>query len=309
MNDIQIENLLRKAPRVAAPAGLLETLVAQIKLYPGNKSRSLLTSSPTIQGFFQRWFPAISFAAFLLTCVVVVGLQTNWLSQLRSENKTLRAASQNLDELRRQNAEYQRLLAANQELERLRKDALEVPKLRAEVEQLRAEMEELKNLRAENQQLLAASNAAQKENEEEDPFAAAKKKGEMTACINNLKQIGLAVRVWAQDENDKDNYPSDFLSMSNELGTTTILICPSDEKKTAARDFFSTFGPNNVSYEMLSPGISSMVSDSVNIVYARCPIHNSVVCVDGHVEILGKNSKVVIKDGVAKINRDIKPEK
>ena len=299
MNDIQIENLLRKAPRIAAPAGLLETLIVDISL-PQVKTREQNHFDP--RSFFRRWFPAISFVAFLLACVVVVGAQMKWLSQLRSENKTLRAASQNFDELRQKNAEYQKLLAANQELERLRKDALEVTKLRAEVEQLRAQMLELKNLRTENQQLLA-TNAAQKETEEEDPFAAAKKKAERIACVNNLKQIGLAARLWAGDNNDI--FPTDFLSMSNELSTAIILICPSDKARTAAENW-SKLGPENISYVMHSPGVSEVDPE---VVYVRCSAHNNILFVDGHVDQLGPSYKVVIKNGKLKVERENEPQK
>jgi hypothetical protein len=307
MNDTQIEMLLRKAPQIAAPAGLLEQLIGDINL-PRAATRG--QNHPDAKSFFRRWFPAISFAAFLLTCVIVVGVQTNLVSQLRQQNKALRASSQNLEQLRNENAEYQRLLAANQELERLRKDALELPRLRAEVEQLRAQLQGLETMRTENQALLATATAAQKQSEEEDPFAQAKKKAESIACINNLKQIGLAARIWAMNNktDNKELYPSDFVSMSNELTTTKILICPGDKGKTAAENW-SAFDAASASYEILAPGISDRVSDAANVVYARCPIHNSVVCVDGHAEMLGPNRKVVNKNGQPMIERDLKPQK
>lgn len=67
-----------------------------------------------------------------------------------------------------------------------------------------------------------------------------------TNCTNNLKQIGLAFRIWAGDNNDK--FPMQlsatnggvqelaeqgsayavFLIMSNELNTPKILFCPGD---------------------------------------------------------------------------------
>ncbi len=85
------------------------------------------------------------------------------------------------------------------------------------------------------------------------------------ACINNLKQIGTAYRIWSNDHNDR--YPalepvtnggwSDFLKkanegyscwinyavMSNELGESTkVLVCPADERKPAGE--FSNFTSN-----------------------------------------------------------------
>jgi len=87
-------------------------------------------------------------------------------------------------------------------------------------------------------------------------LAAAKKKAQKISCTNNLKQVGLATRIWAGDNGDK--YPmavtaaqggaSDyvghggnpitapnpnnpgmvFMVMSNELSTPKIIGCPSD---------------------------------------------------------------------------------
>jgi len=67
------------------------------------------------------------------------------------------------------------------------------------------------------------------------------------SCVSNLKQVGLAYRVWAGDNND--NYPMQvsvtnggtmelvgsgvafphFQVMSNELSTPKILFCPNDD--------------------------------------------------------------------------------
>ena len=83
-------------------------------------------------------------------------------------------------------------------------------------------------------------------------------------CVNNLKQCGLAFRIWEGDNGDK--YPMDvpkasggtrefntgadtfhhFLVMSNELSTPKILICPADTR-TAAYNF-SHLQNENVSY-------------------------------------------------------------
>jgi prepilin-type N-terminal cleavage/methylation domain-containing protein len=87
-------------------------------------------------------------------------------------------------------------------------------------------------------------------------LAAAKKKAQKISCTNNLKQVGLATRIWEGDNGDK--YPSSvpaatggayeylyhsgaagpplyvnnpgmtFMVMSNELATPKIVYCPSD---------------------------------------------------------------------------------
>ncbi len=89
------------------------------------------------------------------------------------------------------------------------------------------------------------------------------------ACMNNLKQIGTAYRVWANEYND--HFPAsqsvanggwrevltnadqgllcwtNYAIMANELGQTAkILVCPSDERKPA--DTFTNFANANLSY-------------------------------------------------------------
>lgn len=74
-------------------------------------------------------------------------------------------------------------------------------------------------------------------------------------CVNNLKQVGLATRVWAGDHDDK--YPTavslpnggalelmtgpnawkNFQVMSNELSTPKVLLCP---KETDRDRFLAT---------------------------------------------------------------------
>ena len=97
-------------------------------------------------------------------------------------------------------------------------------------------------------------------------LAASKRKNEKINCINNLKQIGLASRIWEGDNGDK--YPmqsaltndamikliSDgkayvlWQTMSNVLGTPKNLVCPADKQRTAAVSFTQNFSDANISY-------------------------------------------------------------
>jgi prepilin-type N-terminal cleavage/methylation domain-containing protein/prepilin-type processing-associated H-X9-DG protein len=85
-------------------------------------------------------------------------------------------------------------------------------------------------------------------------------------CVNNLKQIDLAYRVWPRFQSDKypmqvsikqggamelvatGNVAANFLVMSNELSTPKILICPADTSRFAATNFTAGFDNSNVSY-------------------------------------------------------------
>ena len=83
-------------------------------------------------------------------------------------------------------------------------------------------------------------------------LAKAKAKAQRIACVSNQKQIGLALNLWAGDQNDR--YPSvvdvaeggskalyetwqHFITMTNELVTPKILHCPSDPARQIAADF------------------------------------------------------------------------
>jgi competence protein ComGC len=106
-------------------------------------------------------------------------------------------------------------------------------------------------------------------------------------CVNNLKQVGLAFRIWALDNGDAfpmcistnglltndlagpnpsgpprsvTNGPGTlelissgqafvhFRVMSNELSMPKVLVCPADKSKTFATNFDSGFSDRNVSY-------------------------------------------------------------
>ncbi len=85
-------------------------------------------------------------------------------------------------------------------------------------------------------------------------------------CVNNLKQIGLAYRVWSDDNNGK--YPMqvsvtnggtmelssdtrnawlNYLVMSNELGSPQILYCTADPDHVGATNYSSQLR-NKISY-------------------------------------------------------------
>jgi hypothetical protein len=83
-------------------------------------------------------------------------------------------------------------------------------------------------------------------------------------CVNNLKQTGLAFRLWSGDNHDR--FPMSFYTntletlkfpdytnafryfqvMSNELSSPKIVVCPADDRVSAA-DFIQ-FSNTNVSY-------------------------------------------------------------
>ena len=99
-------------------------------------------------------------------------------------------------------------------------------------------------------------------------------------CVSNLKQIALGARMWSGDHGDK--LPPDFLSMSNELNTPMILVCPADGNHSRVTAWTGFDPKRNVTYEYLLPGIEE--NKAAREVVFRCPIHNTVAYGDGSVE-------------------------
>ena len=100
MNDSQIEKMLRRAPQPTPPPDLLGRLqedIASPKLARVNRERSRFGQHP-----LRRWMPAFAFGLVLLSCLVIIGMQANVVSQIKQRNEELRAAMPNLEELRQQ---------------------------------------------------------------------------------------------------------------------------------------------------------------------------------------------------------------
>lgn len=95
-------------------------------------------------------------------------------------------------------------------------------------------------------------------------------------CISNLKQIGLAARMWGTDHQNR--LPSDFVTMREAL-SVKALVCPGDTQRVAkAVSDWSQVSPAGISYELVSPGILEAERAKV---YVKCPVHNYVLFADG----------------------------
>lgn len=279
MNENNIEQLLRKAPRVRPPAGLLDDLQRDIEL-PGSQARVTHHESLNPLGWVRRWMPALGFAMWFLVCAVVFGIQAFRISELREQNRALELAGAARAE--HSLTEQAPTAFAAAELEQLKKDLADADRLRAEIEQLRVETQELAALRAQNQQLREELKAQGKlpPKPEEDFFATAAERATRIKCINNIKQVGLAARIWANDHGD--HLPGDYDTMKAELVTDKVTFCPKD---------------GMTRYEILSPGVSELQPE---IVYVRCAIHNNVGMVDGSAQMIDpgrlvrRNSKWIL---------------
>jgi hypothetical protein len=109
-------------------------------------------------------------------------------------------------------------------------------------------------------------------------LAKAKSKAQSINCMSNMKQIGLAARLYANDHNDV--FPKSYTDMKEELVTPKILACPSDQTKRPAADWDHYDPEHNLSYEFVAPGTKGYES---NVVVFRCPVHGHVGLADGSV--------------------------
>src|SRR4026209_2099758 len=86
--------------------------------------------------------------------------------------------------------------------------------------------------------------------------------GHRIKCVNNLKNVGLAFRIFATDNGDR--FPAEvmltngvllksldalcvYLTLTNELSTPKILSCPEDKKRKEAESF-RNLELKNISY-------------------------------------------------------------
>jgi hypothetical protein len=280
MNTNDIEKLLRKAPRPVAPAGLMHELQADLRISP-TTHREIRESSFGL----RRWIPALGFAAWFLGCVIVLGVQTARITELKERARAIEAAA--ADVQKEQSTIATQTSAAIAELEQLRKDLADVTRLRAEVDQLRVDLAQLPALQAENARLRGALSArtSATQRPEDDFFASQKGRAERLVCVNHLKQFCLAARIWA-NESKTDALPKDVESLKPYLnGMDKMLFCPSD---------------GTTPYQILSPGASE---SHPQVVFVRCPIHNNVGMVDGSVQQLSPEHKLVQRNGEYEITR------
>jgi prepilin-type N-terminal cleavage/methylation domain-containing protein len=103
-------------------------------------------------------------------------------------------------------------------------------------------------------------------------LAKSKQKAKVIECVNNARQVAIAMRLWATDNDGYFPWQVDanenvfikrrakaagtyglefadhFRAMSNELSTTKILICPLEDGKAVADGWANLAGFDNVSY-------------------------------------------------------------
>jgi len=278
MNTTEIENTLRKAPQPKAPATLLQRRKAQALSAP-RLQQIQPPARPSRASWLARWWPTLPPLAVSLACAATLTVQQLQLRRLKTERASTPAM----------NGAIQRagMAQAGGASEKDVSAADELARLRDLASTLTAEVAKLEQAQAENEKM-RAQLAARASNvftpEETKAMDEARDKALNIQCVNNLKQLCLAVRVYSMDNHETS--PPNVISMSNEMGSFKILVCPADTARQPAADAGS-FTQANCSYEYMAP--LALDNEPQRIAF-RCPIHGNLGLIDGSVQMgIAKN--------------------
>ena len=285
MNNSELETILRNAPCPAAPATLKQKLLAEASSgQRQHSSKTVLRHSPS--GWLRRWWPALAPAAASVACAVVLTAQHMEINDLKQSLEKLTPAA-----LVQPNTAVTAKSSQGDSASQLQSQEEELTRLKQLAAQLSSEIAMLEQLR----QQIAAESANKLSPEEIDAMNQARERAMRIQCVNNLKQIGLAARMWAQDHNDV--YPTNFVCMSNELNTPKILVCPADTNRVSAASF-SSFTDANCSYDLFFATESEPEQ-----VLSRCHVHNNVGLSDGSVQMINPD-RLEERDGKLYLRRN-----
>ncbi|MBI4659548.1 MAG: sigma-70 family RNA polymerase sigma factor [Verrucomicrobia bacterium] len=209
---------LATAGSQAAPAGMAVAVAASSVSAGGAASATLLgqwlahlPSSVTLMKT-----PVITTALVAATVSVPLVYQEYERSRLAKENAWLQAQDSELPRWREVHAHNQARLQLARELRQLERDRDELAKLRAEATDLKTrDLEQKLEWRSRLEAAQTALAAAQADT------AQTQAKLLSTERIDALKELGLAARVWAQDNDGAP--PPTFRDMTNELAKGTNL--------------------------------------------------------------------------------------
>jgi len=276
-SEDKIEQTLRSAPRPTPPKDLKQQLLDELQLPPPNRNSSPLRPAEASGGWLRRWWPALVPASVSLACAGVVALQQVQIQDVKKTLQALAPAANQAQSLLAAPATQNQTVSTGTDSS----EEQELARLRDEAARLRADVSKLEQLQTENVQLraqLAQPVAPSISPEDAEALAQAKERAQATECVNHLKQLGLAVKVWALD--NQDTYPQHVLEMTNEMATPKILVCPADTARQAPADW-AGWTTANMSYEFLAAGGNDTEPQRVLF---RCPIHGNITLCDGSVQ-------------------------
>ncbi len=280
-----IEAILRGAPAPRPPADLKTRLLINARrgtMPAAAATREHPEAVPNLlrdaRSRWHRWVLLLFPAGIAVAMASAWVVQTRELQQLRREQAIAQLASPPAD------SEAGTIVSTNDPAPggTAANERQDIARLRALVADLERQVAALRALEGENRALReslaqARTNLPPALRE----LQGARDRAEKIRCVNNLKQMGIAVRVYATDH--QDEFPPDFISMATQLVTPKVLVCPSDAARLPAESW-DTFASANVSYEFLSPGPGGFLHEPTRVLF-RCPIHGNIGLCDGSVHM------------------------
>lgn len=304
--EAEIERLLRQAPQPPPPADLRPRLEPE----PGGARGSAPVLNAPWAAWWRAWWPAFATGIVALASLGLVATQHAEIKALRQSVEALRQEIR----VHQQNGESATpaphasapghrppqtpVVRGRAELERLRGQADE---LRAELARRESIAQENDRLRAELTRLAQAARPVVATEE----LSEARERAKRIACVNNLKQLGLAVRLFAVDHQDR--FPPNILAMSNEVANPRVLICPSDTGRQPAPSWAEFNQALHLSYQYL--GATADETEPHRVIF-QCPIHGSVTLADGSVQQLTPEqqaTRLIWEGGVLRFRVDSQP--
>ena len=277
MNTSEIEIILKQAPVPKAPAGLKDRLYAQAGRNGTRSTNTGGSGAHAPAGWLQRWWPALAPAAVSLACATVFTFQQRQIQELKTP-----LAATPPDIAPAATATAPKLSDGVIQAGNAAAEKDEIARLQTVAAQLRNDVSQLEQLRSKNEAMrkeLAARASTRFTPEETKAMDDASRNALSIQCINNMKQLGLAVRIWANDNGEATPPAVQFLT--NEVGGAfQVFVCPADKSRSVATSPAS-FSAVNCSYEYLAP--STPDNDPQRVLF-RCPIHGHVGLIDGSVQ-------------------------
>jgi RNA polymerase sigma factor (sigma-70 family) len=231
---MRVERALEKlrgifAKRGIVTAGALASVISAnaVQLAPANLAATLIGPSlaaaetgalPLFKTMIATKIKLAFSAVAVAGAAVAFVHQQQIQNKLRADNESLR---QQLTQMQAGNEDLSNRLADTSDNQKLSADQFnELLRLRGEVGRLREQASEVGKLQDENQQLQEAATRLEASNGKmELDTQLAKFKANETQIVNVMKQVGLANRIWAGDNNNQ--YTTNFEQMTNELGAVS----------------------------------------------------------------------------------------
>jgi hypothetical protein len=275
-----IEAALRSAPIPQAPSNLKSQLEAGF--------RRPRAAEPVVAGgaFWKRWWPVLLPGSAVAALAAVVLVQEMELRQTQPPLVKAETIQPTNSVAGVPAASNTATMSGTEGLVETDPRA-ELTRLRKRIEELNATLAATRALGDENQQLESEiASLTSQLSDDVQAMLEAQNKASRIRCVNNMKQLGLAVRIYATD--NEDQFPPDIKSILGSINSGMPLVCPDDgARKALTIEELNALSPAavaaNCSYEFLSPGPGKWETEPNRVMF-RCRVHANVTLCDGSVQ-------------------------